>query len=147
MMPGTVIPNPFFIPVYLSHMARYVITDNQTKEVIHKYLDKSIINLKKEENSYDNRSYNVKMYNKDNQRLLYYIWYAPGGGWDDDDDTVHNGVGSLQVHPSIVDLFRQMFKLRETKILDIITEWVDNKVEDEVDEVTIYPYREKPPVY
>ena len=128
-------------------MARYVITDNQSKEVIHKYLDKNIVKFEKEINPYTNRSYNVKMYNTDDEKMLLYIWYAPGGSWDDDDDTVHNGVGSLQVHPSIVDLFRQMFKMRETKILDIVTEWVDGKVEDEIDEVTIYPYRVKPPVY
>ena len=128
-------------------MARYVITDNQSKEVIHKYLDKNIVKFEKEINPYTNRSYNVKMYNTDEEKMLLYIWYAPGGSWDDDDDTVHNGVGSLQVHPSIVDLFRQMFKMRETKILDIVTEWADGKVEDEIDEVTIYPYRLKPPVY
>ena len=128
-------------------MARYVITDNQSKEVIHKYLDKNIVKFEKEVNPYTNRSYNIKMYNTDDEKMLLYIWYGPGGGWDDDDNTEHNGVGSLQVHPSIVDLFRQMFKMRETKILDIVTEWVDGKVEDEIDEVTIYPYRVKPPVY
>ena len=128
-------------------MARYVITDNQSKEVIHKYLDKNIVKFEKEVNPYTNRSYNVKMYNTGDEKMLLYIWFGPGGSWDDDDDTVHNGVGSLQVHPSIVDLFRQMFKMRETKILDIVTEWADGKVEDEIDEVTIYPYRVKPPVY
>lgn len=128
-------------------MARYVITNNQSKDVIHKYLDKSIVKFEKEVNPYADGSYNIKMYNTGDEKMLLYIWYGPGSGWDDDDDTEHNGVGSLQVHPSIVDLFRQMFKMRETKILDIITEWVDGKVEDEIDEVTIYPYRVKPPVY
>ncbi len=128
-------------------MARYVITDNQSKEVIHKYLDKNIVKFEKEVNPYNNSSYTIQMIDKKGDRLLYYIWYGAGGAYDDDDDTVHNGIGSLQVHPNIVDLFRQMFKLRVSKILDIILEWVDGKVEDEVDEVTIYPYRAKPPVY
>lgn len=128
-------------------MARYVITDNQSKEVIHKYLDKNIVKFEKEVNPYNNSSYTIQMIDKKGDRLLYYIWYGAGGSYDDDDDTVHNGIGSLQVHPNIVDLFRQMFKLRVSKILDIISEWVDGKVEDEVDEVTIYPYRAKPPVY
>lgn len=128
-------------------MARYVITDNQSKEVIHKYLDKNIVKFEKEVNPYNNSSYTIQMIDKKGDRLLYYIWYGAGGAYDDDDDTVHNGIGSLQVHPNIVDLFRQMFKLRVSKILDIISEWVDGKVEDEVDEVTIYPYRAKPPVY
>ena len=128
-------------------MARYVITDNQSKEVIHKYLDKNIVKFEKEVNPYNNSSYTIQMIDKKGDRLLYYIWYGAGGTYDDDDDTVHNGIGSLQVHPNIVDLFRQMFKLRVSKILDIISEWVDGKVEDEVDEVTIYPYRVKPAVY
>ena len=128
-------------------MARYVITDNQSKEVIHKYLDKNIVKFEKEVNPYNNSSYTIQMIDKKGDRLLYYIWYGAGGTYDDDDDTVHNGIGNLQVHPNIVDLFRQMFKLRVSKILDIISEWVDGKVEDEVDEVTIYPYRAKPPVY
>jgi len=128
-------------------MARYVITDNQSKEVIHKYLDKNIVKFEKEVNPYNNSSYTIQMIDKKGDRILYYIWYGAGGTYDDDDDTVHNGIGSLQVHPNIVDLFRQMFKLRVSKILDIISEWVDGKVEDEVDEVTIYPYRVKPAVY
>ena len=129
-------------------MARYVITDNQSKEIIHKYLDKNIVTPgDKEINPYNKSSYTIKMLDKNGDKVLYYIWYGAGGSYDDDDDTVHNGIGSLQVHPNIVDLFRQMFKLRVSKILDIISEWVDEQVEDEVDEVTIYPYRVKPPVY
>ena len=101
-------------------MARYVITDNQSEEIIHKYLDKNIVLPgDKEINPYNKSSYTIQMLDKKGDRLLYYIWFGPGGTYDDDDDTVHNGIGSLQVHPSIVDLFRQMFKLRVSKILDI----------------------------
>lgn len=70
-----------------------------------------------------------------------------GSSYDDDDDTIHNGIGSLQVHPNLVDLFRKIIKIRVSRILDIISEWVDEQVEDEVDEVTIYPERFRPPVY
>ena len=35
----------------------------------------------------------------------------------------------------------------DEECFDIVTEWADGKVEDEIDEVTIYPYRVKPPVY
>jgi 6-phosphogluconate dehydrogenase len=87
------------------------------------------------------------MYDRNDNKMLYYIWYGPGGAYDDDDDTVHNGIGSLQVHPNLVDFFRKIIKIRVSKILDIISEWVDEQVEDEVDEVTIYPERHNPPVY
>jgi len=128
-------------------MARYIITDTQSKDIIYKYLDKNIINQSKEHSTYDENTYTIKMYDKNDNKMLYYIWYAPGGSYDDDYDTIHNGIGSLQVHPNLVDLFRRIIKIRVSKILDIISEWVDEQVEDEVDEVTIYPERFTPPVY
>ena len=133
--------------IFIFNMARYIITDTQSKDVIHKYLDKNIVNQSKEQSTYDENSYTIKMYDRNDNKMLYYIWYGPGGAYDDDDDTVHNGIGSLQVHPNLVDFFRKIIKIRVSKILDIISEWVDEQVEDEVDEVTIYPERATPPVY
>jgi hypothetical protein len=151
MMPGTEYPLPLSLIcihyIFILHMARYVITDTQSKDVIHKYLDNNIIKPEEKENPHEKGSYSTKMLDKNNDTMFLYIWYVKGGEYDDDDSTVHNGIGHVQVHPKIVDLFRQMFKMRESKILDIISEWVDKNVKDEVDTVTIWPQRAKPPVY
>jgi hypothetical protein len=129
-------------------MARYIITDTQLHSVVYQYMDKIIDKERtKKQNPWDNEGYILKMYDKNAKNLLAYFWYAPGGAYDDDDDTVHNGVGSLQVHPSVVDFIRTMFKVRESKALDLVSDWVSTKIDTEVDEVTIYPERRNPPVY
>ena len=131
-------------------MARYIITDTQLHSVIYKYLDSLIDKSKdeKEKSTYNNRGdYTIQMFNSDGKKLLFYIWYGAGGAYDDDDDTVHNGIGHLQIHPYIVDFIRSTFKIRETKAIDIISDWVSNKIDSEVDTATIYPNREKPTIY
>lgn len=128
-------------------MSRYIITDTQLHSVIYKYLDSLIDKSKDEKSSYNGRGYTVRMYNSDGKKLLYYIWYGAGGAYDDDDDTVHNGIGNLQIHPYIADFIRNTFRIRETKAIDIISDWVSNKIGSEVDTATIYPNREKPTIY
>jgi len=128
-------------------MSRYIITDTQLHSVIYKYLDSLIDKSKDEKSSYNGKDYTVRMYNSDGKKLLYYIWYGAGGAYDDDDDTVHNGIGNLQIHPYIVDFIRSTFRIRETKAIDIISDWVSNKIDSEVDTATIYPNREKPTIY
>ena len=129
-------------------MSRYIITDTQLHSVIYKYLD-GLINQEKDEKevSKDGKDYTIEMFNSDGKKLLYYIWYGAGGAYDDDDDTVHNGIGNLQIHPYIVDFIRSTFRIRETKAIDIISDWVSNKIDSDVDEATIYPYRERPTIY
>lgn len=126
-------------------MSRYIITDTQLHSVIYKYLDKLITEVVKDPSNY-NEGYTCGLYNND-KKLMWYIWYPPDGAYDDDDDTKHRGIGHLQINPQIVDFIRKTFKIRETKSIDIISDWVSNKIDSEVDTATIYPNREKPTIY
>lgn len=129
-------------------MARYIITDTQLHSVVYQYMDKLIDREKdKKESPWSDEGYTMRLYDKDGINRLFYAWYAPGSSYDDDDDTVHNGIGHLQVHPKIVDFIRTMFKVRETKALDLIGDWFTNRVNTEVDEIVIHPNRPTPPVY
>lgn len=130
-------------------MTRYIITTTQLHSVIYKYLDNLIDSErdKKEQGRWNDGDYTMKLRDRSGKQLLFYIWYAPGGAYDDDDDTVHNGIGSLQIDPKIVDFIRRFFRIRESKVIDIVADWFSSKIDTEIDQVTIYPERKKPPVY
>jgi hypothetical protein len=40
-----------------------------------------------------------------------------------------------------------MITIRETKVVDIIADWVSQKFDVDIDEVSIYPKRKNTPVY
>jgi hypothetical protein len=75
-----------------------------------------------------------------------YYYYGPGT-YDDDDDTKHNGVGELSIHADLIDTLRELISIRQTKVFDLISDWFSEKYNVDVDEVSIYPERKKPPVY
>jgi hypothetical protein len=46
-----------------------------------------------------------------------------------------------------VDELRQLIKIRETKVVDIIADWFSEKFNLDVDNISIYPERKTPAVY
>jgi hypothetical protein len=127
---------------------RYVITQSQFHTLIYKYLSGQFTNkdFRKEINPYvkDGNTWRVEMFNDSGKELLSYFWFGPG---EDDDGNPHNGIGSLHVNPEIVDTLRGIFSVRESKILDIIADWVSETLNSDIDEISIYPDRNKTPNY
>lgn len=123
-------------------MARYIITQTQLHNVIYKYLDDMFedITPNKKINPYNSSAYEMRLGGK-----ISYFYYGPGEYADD--DTKHYGIGSLHIHPDIVDTLRQMISVRESKVMDIIADWFSEKFEVDIDDISIYPSRKKPPVY
>ena len=76
--------------------------------------------------------------------LITYFYYGPG---EYDDGEPHYGIGSLHVHPDIVDTLRKLIKIRESKVVDIVADWFSEKFGVDVDETSIYPYRKTPTTY
>ena len=125
---------------------RYIITSSQFHTLIYKYLDNIFSNkdFRTEPNPYLKDAYRVDMFDHQGKELISYFWFGPGV---DDDDNPHNGVGSLHINPNILDSLRTMFNVRETKIKDIIADWVSEKFNTDVDEIEIHPSRNKTPNY
>lgn len=127
---------------------RYIITQGQFHNVVYKFLDNVFGDAKfdKEFNYYNSDSYRVDLKDKKGRGTISYFYYAPEE-YDDDDVTKHNGISSLHVHPDIVDTLRSNVSVRESKVLDLISDWFSEKYNVDVDEISIYPERKKPAVY
>lgn len=127
---------------------RYVITPTQAHNLIYKYLDRvfSKKDFRKEINPYvkSGDTYTIEMHNDKGDLILNYYWFEPG---EYDDGSPHNGIGDLTIHSDLVDTLRSSFTMRESKILDIIADWVSEKLETDIDTVSVYPKSEKPTVY
>lgn len=97
--------------------------------------------FRKEINPYvkDGGTWKIDMFDNDGKKLISYYWYGPGGNWDDDENTPHNGVGSLAVNQYLVDSFRKTFTIRQSKVLDIIADWVSETLDVDIDEVEMSP--------
>ena len=89
-------------------------------------------------------NWRIDMFDDKGRELISYFWYEPG---EYDDGTPHNGIGSLHVNPKIVDFIRNTFSLRESKVLDIIADWVSETLEVDIDEISVFPKRPTPPNY
>jgi hypothetical protein len=130
---------------------RYIISQSQFHKLVYQYLDDlfSKDNFKKEINPFvsDGNTWRIDMYSDLNKNLISYFWYGPGGSWDDDEGTIHNGVGNLHIHPSIIDTIRGLFRIRESKVMDIVADWVSEKLNVDIDEISIYPQRKSSPNY
>jgi len=127
---------------------RYVITQGQLHRVVYKYLDNIFdgaepVNIP---NPYSANTYRMELRSKKNKMNVTYYYYGPGT-YDDDDDTKHNGVGELSIHADLIDTLRELISIRQTKVFDLISDWFSEKYNVDVDEVSIYPERKKPPVY
>lgn len=127
---------------------RYIISQTQFHKLIYSYLEKQFTqkDFRKEINPYvkDGNTWRIDMFNDKKRNTISFFWYGPG---EDDDGNPHNGVGSLQIHPDIVDTLRGAFSVRESKILDVIADWVTETLDVDVDEIAIYPSRNKTPNY
>lgn len=127
---------------------RYIITQSQLHSLVYSYLDEMFSNedFRKENNPYveDGGTWRVDMYNNKGKELISYFWFSPGKY---DDGTPHNGVGSLHVHPEIADFIRNTFSMRESKAIDIVADWVSEKLGVDIDEISVYPNRNAPPIY
>lgn len=119
---------------------RYVITQSQFHSLIYNYLGSMYSNkdFRKKVNPFvsSGKSWNIDMFNNDGKRLISYYWDGPG---EYDDGTPHNGVGSLLVNPTIVNSLMSMFSIRQSKVLDIVADWVSETLNVDIDEISIYP--------
>lgn len=126
---------------------RYIITTTQAHTIVYKFLD--TLFKKKESQKKQTPSnpdaYSIELKSSGKETLSYY-YYGPGT-YDDDDDTEHSGIGSLHVHPYIVDSLRGILRIRETRVLDMIADWFSENYEVDIDDISIYPTRKTPPVY
>ncbi len=125
---------------------RYIITQTQLHNIVYKYLDSAFKNVEhnKQTNAHNPNAYRLILGN------ITYFYYGPGE-YDDygynDEDTKHYGVGMLHIHPDIVDTIRRLINIRESKVVDIVADWFSEKFEVDIDEISVYPKRDKPPVY
>jgi len=119
---------------------RYIITSSQMHQVIYQYLDNMFKNVKpnKETNPYNPSAYRLGI------GKIEYFYYGPG---EYDDGEPHYGIGSLHINPEIVDDLRRIVKIRETKVIDIVSDWFSEKFEVDVDDASLYPERKTPVVY
>jgi len=117
---------------------RYVITKDQFHKIVYNILDEMMEGggVKREENPYSNGAYRINMYNSDDEVIIVYFYFPPG---EDDDGNPHNGIGSIHVNWAIDEKITKIFSLRQSKVLDIIADWVTDKFGVDVDEVDVYP--------
>lgn len=125
---------------------RYIITQGQLHQIVYKYLDNIFGNSDSEkiQNPHNPDAYRIELKVPKKSETISYFYYGPG---EYDDDTKHYGIGSLHIHPDIVDTIRKLVGIRETKVVDIVTDWFSEKFEVDVDEISIYPERKTPAVY
>lgn len=131
---------------------RYIITQSQLHKIVYKYLDSMFagVEAKKEVNIHNENAYRISLTApKTNDEITYYFYGT--GEYDDwragGEGTKHFGIGHLHINPDIVDALRVMVRARETKVVDIISDWFSEKYQVDIDEVALYPKRKKPPVY
>jgi hypothetical protein len=96
--------------------------------------------VEKEINPYvkSGKTYRLNMFDVNGKEFMNYFFYEPG---EDDDGNPHNGHGSIHVNWVVDDKIRKLLSLRQTKVLDIIADWVTDKFGVDVDEVDVYPKR------
>lgn len=127
---------------------RYLISQSQFHNLIYNYLEDmfSDKNFEKSINPYvkDGNTWNIRMYDNDGSEIFQYFWFGNG---EYDDGTPHNGIGNLHVNPEIVDTLRKIFNIRESKVLDILADWVSETLNVDIDEISIYPERRNPPIF
>jgi len=106
---------------------RYIITQSQFHKLIYKYLDNLFTEEKFEKKVspfFSNNNWHIEIFSDEGKKLITYFWYGPG---EYDDGTKHEGIGSIYVHHELVDTLRSNLTVRQSKILDIISDWVSEK--------------------
>ena len=121
---------------------RYVITKDQFHNIVYTILDEMLDGgkVEKEINPYvkSGKTYRLNMFDVNGKEFMKYFFYEPG---EDDDGNPHNGHGSIHVNWVVDDKIRKLLSLRQTKVWDIIADWVTDKFGVDVDEVDVYPTR------
>jgi hypothetical protein len=117
-----------------------VITKDQFHKIVYNILNEMLEggNVEKEINPYvkSGKTYRLNMYNKDGQEFMNYFYYEPG---EDDDGNPHEGHGSIHVNWQVNDKITKLLSIRQSKVLDMIADWVTDTFNVDVDEVEIYP--------
>ena len=121
---------------------RYVITKDQFHKVVYNMLNDMLEGgkVEKEINPYvkSGKTYRLNMFDANGKEFMSYFFYEPG---EDDDGNPHDGHGSIHVNWTVDDKIRKLLSLRQTKVWDIIADWVTDKFGVDVDEVDVYPTR------
>jgi hypothetical protein len=110
-------------------------------KVVYQYLDNMFKNVKPNKQI---NPHNPDAYRIDLGKYVSYFYFGPG---EDDGGDIHYGVGTLHIHPDIVDELRRLIKIRETNVVDIIADWFSEKFDIDVDNISIYPNRKTPAAY
>lgn len=132
-------------------MPRYIITKSQLHDAIYKYLNDEFKNpyIDRKVNPYVESGNTYRMYiskSKGKPVSLSYFYFEPGTY--EDGETEHFGIGGLSVDGKLVDTIRKMFSVRESRVLDLIADWLSEKLEIDIDNVDIdSSSRKTPPVY
>ena len=131
-----------FLFPFIFIIMRYVITKDQFHKIVYNILDEMMEGGKVERENNpcvkSGNTYRLNISNKNGENFLTYFFYEPG---EDDDGNPHNGHGSIHVNWVVDDKIRKLLSLRQTKVLDIIADWVTDKFGVDVDEVDVYPTR------
>ena len=132
---------------------RYIITQSQLHQVVYRYLDSMFKGVKENKitNPHNPNAYRIELITPKRDDTIKYYYF--GEGLMDDEyygvntPTKHFGHGYLHIHPNIVDELRQLIKIRETKVIDIVADWFSEKFQVDIDEASMYPKRKNTPVY
>jgi hypothetical protein len=119
---------------------RYVITKDQFHHVVYNILNELLEGgkVERENNRHvkSGKTYRLNMYDKNGENFITYFYFEPG---EDDDGNVHDGHGSIHLHWKVNDTIKKLLSIRQTKVSDIVGDWVSDKFNVDVDEIDIYP--------
>ena len=126
---------------------RYIITQTQLHNIVYNFLDNMFDdnNISDRPHPYVDGGRIINLSSDDGETSIDYYYFFQGSG--EQDKLPEYGVGRLHIHPNILDTLRQMIKIRETKVIDLVTDWFSEKFNVDVDDVSIYPSRTKIPFY
>ena len=119
---------------------RYIITKDQFHSIVYNILDELLDGgkVERENNPHvkSGKTYRLNMYDKNGENFITYFYFEPG---EDDDGNVHDGHGSIHLHWKVNDTIKKLLSIRQTKVSDIVGDWVSDKFNVDVDEIDIYP--------
>ena len=119
---------------------RYIITKDQFHSIVYNILYELLEGWKvvRDNNPHvkSGKTYRLNMYDKNGENFITYFYFEPG---EDDDGNVHDGHGSIHLHWKVNDTIKKLLSIRQTKVSDIVGDWVSDKFNVDVDEIDIYP--------
>jgi hypothetical protein len=121
---------------------KYIITQSQFHSLVYNYLDSMFKknDIKKFETFNGGDSYNVS-FNHNDENVMTFYFFAENESFDDSDDESEEST-QIQVHYVLVDRLVKLFGIRKSRVLDIIADWVSEKLNVDVDEIVVYPRKE-----